>query len=359
MNVFVFGTRGFPGIQGGVEKHCEHLYSLLSSRFSITVFRRKPYINQTETMITSIRFIDLPSTKIKGVEAALHSFFCTLYCIINRPDLIHIHNIGPGMFIPLLKLFRLKVILTYHSPNYEHKKWNKLARIILKQSEWLSTRWADKIIFVNNTQKNKFNTKTQKKSFVIPNGVDFKLRSESKTFINSLHLTPQKYILFVGRITQEKGLDYLIDAFIEANPASYKLVIAGGVDHTSSFSENIRHKVVNTKNIIMTGYVDGENLRQLYSHARLFILPSYNEGFPLVLLEALSYGLDILASNISANQSLNLNEDDYFQVGSVTSLKQQILFKLTKSFAPRSYDIKKYSWESVAEETQTIFESLL
>ena len=46
----------------------------------------------------------------------------------------------------------------------------------------------------------------------------------------------------------------------------------------------------------MPGYVDGEFLRQLYSHARLFVLPSYNEGFPLVLLEAMSYHLPILAS---------------------------------------------------------------
>lgn len=136
MKIFVFGTRGFPDIQGGVEKHCEALYSGFSSDFSITVFRRKPYIIRTP-YYNQIQFIDLPSTRIKGFEAIFHSLVCALICIWKRPNIVHIHNIGPGFFIPLLRLFGLKIVLTYHSANYEHKKWGYLSKKILELSEFL------------------------------------------------------------------------------------------------------------------------------------------------------------------------------------------------------------------------------
>ena len=152
-NVYVFGTRGFPNVQGGVEKHCEQLYPELTSKYNISIFRRIPFLKKNaEKVYKGIRFIDLPSTRIKGFEPFFHSFLCTIYCIIKRPDIVHIHNIGPGMFIPLLKLAGLKVVLTYHSANYEHKKWNYISRKILKFSEWIAVNGSTAVIFVNKKQ---------------------------------------------------------------------------------------------------------------------------------------------------------------------------------------------------------------
>ena len=156
-----------------------------------------------------IRFIDLPSTRIKGFEPFFHSFLCTIYCIIKRPDIVHIHNIGPGMFIPLLKLAGLKVVLTYHSANYEHKKWNYISRKILKFSEWIAVNGSTAVIFVNKKQMCLFNDKIQRKSTYIPNGVYRKQPATRTDYIEKLGLQPQKYILAVGRITQEKGFDYI------------------------------------------------------------------------------------------------------------------------------------------------------
>lgn len=119
MKISVLGTRGFPKIQGGVEKHCESLYPLFNAKYQITVYRRKPYVNSDKTY-PNIKFIDLPSTKIKGFEAVFHSFLATLSACFGKSDVVHIHNIGPALFAPLLRLSGKKVVLTYHSPNYEH-----------------------------------------------------------------------------------------------------------------------------------------------------------------------------------------------------------------------------------------------
>lgn len=356
MNIFVFGTRGFPNIQGGVEKHSEYLYPLLSDQFRITVFRRQAFLQkENDSGFEGIRFIDLPSTSIKGVEALYHSFLCTLYCIVKRPDLVHIHNIGPGLFIPFLKLFRLKVVLTYHSPNYEHKKWGFFSRNLLKLGEKVSVRGADGIIFVNRMQMKEFPLDIRRKSAFIPNGVQRASRSVASDYLTTLGLTSSKYLLTVGRITQEKGLDYLIDAFLQADIAGYKLVLAGGIDHKSKYAEEILDKIKENPNVVMPGYVEGENLRQLYSHAAMFVLSSYNEGFPLVLLEAMNYQLPILASDIPGNRMLNLPEKSYFETGNVVALSNLLKQSLRRPLANQIYDLDQYSWEEVANQTEQMY----
>lgn len=358
MKVYVFGTRGFPKVQGGVEKHCEHLYPLLAKEFEINLFRRKAYITKGDTQTyPNIKFIDLPSTKIKGFEAFYHSFLCTIYCLFVRPDLVHVHNIGPGIFIPLLKLFGLKVILTYHSPNYEHKKWGKFAQGILRIGEKLATKYSDTIIFVNKNQLNKFDDSKRKKSVFIPNGIVIKPKINFPHYILELGLEPYQYILTVGRITQEKGFDYLIDAFISLHTDKIKLVIAGGMDHKSDYAKKLLAKA--DESIIFAGHVENERLQELYSFARLFVLPSYNEGYPLVLLEAISYNLPILASDISGNKQIELPSENYFKVGSIDALVEKISDKLTDKSYEATYNVKLYTWDKVSVEVSAIYNRIL
>jgi len=359
VNIFVFGTRGIPNIQGGVEKHCEELYSAMPENFFITLCRRKPYLSKdVSTQFNRICFVDLFSTKIKGFESFFHSFLAALYCIFHRQDIVHIHNIGPGIFTPLLKLFRRKVVLTYHSVNYEHEKWSWFAKLILKTGEKFAINGADAIIFVNKEIINKFNPKVQRKSFYIPNGVLFTERSEQTDYLKKLDLVPQKFILAVGRITPEKGFDYLIDAFLSFQDKSYKLVIAGGVDHVTSYSKLIFEKAQNHDNIILTGFVSGEELRQLYSHARLFVLSSYNEGFPLVLLDAMNYKLQVLVSDISATNAFNFPQDSYFNKGDINDLLQKLKLKLAEPYSSIDYDLSEYQWKNIAAQTVDIYQQL-
>ena len=356
--LFVFGTRGFPCVQGGVEKHCENIYPNIAHVYDIHVFRRIPYLTQNAPKIyKNITFTDLPSTKIKGFEAFFHSFLCTIYCIAKRPDIVHIHNIGPGMFIPLLRITGIKVVLTYHSANYEHKKWSAISKLILRLCELIATRWASKIIFVNQLRIKQFKQSVVRKSVFIPNGVTVKTPTSDTAYLQRLGVSPKQYILALGRITQEKGFDYLIQAYAKISPANYKLVIAGGVDHESLFSKKIKEQA-NIHGIIMPGYVDGDNLNQLYSHAKLFVLPSYNEEFPLVMLEALSYGLPILASDIPSNLQMNLNHNDYFKTGDCDDLAQHLTDKLSSADCSSSFPIDLYSWESISEELTKVYNQL-
>lgn len=358
MKICVIGTRGFPNIQGGVEKHCEHLYETLSKNYNATfyVFRRRPYIKDKTSFSKRIRFIDLPSTKIKGIETVIHSFLATIYCLFIRPDIVHIHNMGPALFSPILKIAGIKVVLTYHSVNYEHKKWNKFARLILRYSEKIAFKNSDAIIFVNKFLLEKLPPKIKKKSCYIPNGISKAIFNYDTQMLNLVGITPKNYILSVGRITPEKGFDTLINAYKKSD-THLKLVIAGGTEAETNYAKQLKN-LASSPNIIFTGPVYGNNLNQLYQNAAFYVLASRNEGFPLVLLEAMSYHLDLIVSDIPATHLIELSDDCYFPTNNVEILKEKIDYK-SKNYKDCQYNLKNFDWQDIASKVYNIYKKVI
>jgi len=295
---------------------------------------------------------------MKGFEPLLHSFLATFYVLFNRTDIVHIHNIGPALFSPLLRLAGKRIILTYHSPNYEHKKWNAFARFILKRSESIALRNAHAVIFVNKFQMDKFKDRPYSgKFYFIPNGVEKSMAPISNDFLNQWELTSSKYILAVGRITPEKGFDTLINAFLATN-TDYKLVIAGHTESETSYQNKLKNST-DTKRVLFTGFVCGEHLRQLYNNAGLFVLSSTNEGFSIALLEAMSYHLPIIVSDIPATRLVDLPEDCYFPSGDEVALSVLLEEKIKNKISPITYDMEKYNWDTIAKKTSRIYNTLI
>lgn len=362
-HVCVIGLRGFPGVQGGVEKHCEALYPRMEG-FRFTVYRRKPYLAaDAPKQWNGIEFVDLPSTRIKGFEALFHTFIATLSAIRRRPDIIHIHNIGPGLFSPLIKLFGIKVVTTYHSANYEHKKWGAFARALLRFGERMTLRFSDRIIFVNQSKYLAQPQQIRDKSALILNGVVPAVPSEKTDYIESIGLKKGEYLLGVGRLTPEKGFEYLIRA-ANLSPQISAVAIAGGADHDEEYLESLRSFDTNGK-VVFTGNLQGESLRQLYTHARAFVLSSVTEGFPLVLLEAMSYGLPVLVSDIDAVKPLLAASPDgfipqeaVFRSADPDALREAIR-RLTDGEIPsRQWPMDRFDWSAIASQTSKLFQSI-
>jgi glycosyltransferase involved in cell wall biosynthesis len=346
--IAVIGTRGFPGIQGGVEVHSYFLYTHMRDAH-VRLYRRRAYLTERSAQqFPSIEYIDLPSTRVKGFEAVWHTLLSVLHIAFHRPDVVHIHNIGPGMFAPLLRLMGLPVVLTYHSPNYEHSKWNAPSRWLLRQCEKISLHFSNRVIFVNKYQMEKCGALD--KSVFIPNGIDPVTRSESTSFLEKHGIRQGEYLLAVGRLTPEKGLEYLVEAANRLSQVT-QVVIAGASDHDSAYREQLE-KLDTGKKVIFTGFTSGEDLRQLYSHARALVLPSVNEGFPMVLLEAMAYGLPILCSDIPGTRQVDLPEEDYFTVKDVDSLCTAITSLLDSPDEPQHYNLEEYDWNTIAATTR-------
>ncbi len=369
MKVFVVGIRGFPGIQGGAEKACEQLYSrLIKFGLDITVFARVSYFSQKRKVFKwkEINFFYLPSPKKSGLETFVHSFLSSLLCVIKRPDLVHFHNMGPSFFLPLVKLFGIKTVVTLHSINYHHQKWGKLAKFILKVGELCAVKFANKVVVVANFIKEFLKNKYRRKDLiVISNGVDIHSKISSGEALHRYNLSPQSYILCVSRLSPEKGVYDLIKAYKGIGTLSCKLVIVGNADIDTEYSQKIKQEAERDERIVLTGVLVGKPLEELYSNAGLFVLPSYYEGLPIALLEALSYGLPVLVSDIPAHREFPLPEYRYFKVGDVDELSRKIqdLIKLgisdEEKFYYRRLLEEHYNWDKIARQMFEVYKSVV
>ncbi len=357
MKIIVLGTRGIPDIQGGVETHCEELYPrLVSLGHDITIITRTPYVkNKKIKNYKGVKLKHLYAPRTKTFEAITHTFLGVIYAGFKRPHYLHIHTVGPMLLTPIAKLLGLKVIVTNHGPDYNRQKWGKTAKRIIKLGERLGTKYADKIIVISKVidsiLKNNYD---QNDAVLIYNGVTIPAKSENTDYIGALGLTSQEYIIAVGRFVEEKGFLDLVEAYAKINSKT-KLVLVGDADHENNYSRSLK-KQAKECGVILTGFLNGEKLNQIYTHAKLFVLPSYHEGLPISLLEAMSYNLDILVSDIPANLEVNLEKDDYFKVGDVQklteSLKRKLSVKNKRDFS--SVINKKYNWDIIANKFSNI-----
>ena len=367
--IYVFGIRGFPNVQGGAEKHSEHLYSrMVKLGCQVTVFTRKPYMSNFRNMPQwhGVKFIHLSCLRPKALETIVHSLWAAIICIIHRPSIVHIHNIGPAVMTGLLKMTGLKVVVTYHSINYQHQKWGVFARCILKFGEYMCLKFADSIIVVSQTTKSYLEKKYGRMDLnLIPNGVNIpKPEPDGKT-LSKYNLKKRNYVFTACRFAPEKGLHDLIAAYLKIPNSGFKLVIAGDTDHVSSYSRRLKKVASDNPDIVLTGYVSGHSLSELFSNASLFVLPSYYEGLPIALLEAISYNLPVLVSDIPQNREFHLPEYRFFPTGNREALARKMvkLFgqKLTERERIEQQALlkDKYDWNKIASQTLNIYKSII
>ena len=145
---------------------------------------------------------------------------------------------------------------------------------------------------------------------------------------------------------------------------NWKLVIVGSADHEDKYSLGLKEKAKKSSDVIFTGFLTGQSLSEIYAHAGLFVLPSYHEGLPISLLEAMSYGISCIASNIPANNSIELSEDRFFKAGDTGSLVEKIseILNMDWTDEDRKEQIKfiseKYNWNKIAEDTLKCYDKI-
>lgn len=367
IKVFSFGFRGFPHTQGGIETHVENLYPLLvDAGLEVHCAIRHAYKNPSNSADwKGVKFHPIRSPKIKGAETLIHSFLSLIYAVKLRPDILHIHAIGPSITLPLARLFGLKVIVTHHGPEYKSKKWGPLGRFILKTGEYLGMKFSHGRIVVSRELQEMVQSKYKISTIVIPNGITLPTVTPANAVTARHSLDAKKYVLLVSRLVPEKRHSDLIKAFTLADLPGWKLVIVGASDHNDEYSKKIKSEASTNNRIIFTGFQSGDSLNELYSNAGFFVLPSSIEGMPIAILEALSYGLPVIASNIPANIEIGLPNESYYPVGDVKELERKLRFFCLSEVTPeikeqnRNWVHDRYNWNDVAKQTLAVYTSLI
>jgi glycosyltransferase involved in cell wall biosynthesis len=365
LHVMALGLRGIPNVPGGVEVHASELYPRLHALGAkVTVLGRSCYRPANAPAVwrgVNIRW--LPASRVQGVEAVLHTVLGVLYAAVRRPDVLHIHAVGPWLGVPLAKLFGLKVLVTHHGEDYLREKWNAPARALLRLGEWLGITFADARIVISSSIRDMVLAKYGRETVLVPNGIGELQRVSDRSLVDKYGLTPERYIIQVSRLVPEKRQHDLIAAFKAAALPGWKLVFVGGAQGSQRYAEKLRAQYEGNESIVCTGFLSPPDVQQLISHAGIFALPSSHEGLPIALLEAMKIGIPVVASNIPANREVGLDDSCYFPVGDTQALAARLRERAATTPEEREVIAQKlqlscgrYDWDVIAKLTMQVLD---
>ncbi len=362
LRVAMLGLRGFPNVQGGVERHAEHLSRcLVELGCEVEAMVRSPYM--TDASLQSwqgVKLHSIWSPRVKGVEALVHTFFGVLRAAWTRPDILHIHCIGPALFVPLARALGLRVVVTHHVLNYENEKWGKAARMLLHLGERVGMQFANGRIAVSRFLADRVTDNYRVPITVIPNGIGELPKPEPTEILETFGLTPDRYFLSVARIDPQKCQLDLIAAFRRAQPKGWKLALAGGADYASDYVRAVERAACETPGVVMLGHRTPAALATLYANAGAFVLPSSHEGQPIAVIEALAYGCPLILSDIPAHREIGCAAS-YVPSGDIDTLAEFLRDAVCnppdrESFvAERERILRRHDWRSIARHTLDVY----
>lgn len=361
----VLGLRGVIDVQGGIETHARRLYPLLTRLgCDIEIVQRGAYFprerRRREWRGLKLTYLWSPRTRV--IETAVHTLLGVLYAALVRPDVLHLHAVGPGLLAPLARLLGLRVVMTHHGADYEREKWGPVAKALLRTGERLGIGFAHRPIVVSPVLKQAVESRYGIGATLISNGAPIAAPTASRRILDRFGLTPRKYVLCVARLDPGKRQHDLIAAFEAADLPGWKLAIVGDFEAGDRYCEELAAHAARNADVVLTGYQSGIALHELYSHAGLFVLPSAGEGHPIALLEAAVYELPLVATAIPANLALPLPRDCFFPVGDTAALAAQLEANSRASAASQAArralhaDVRaRYSWRKAAELTSSVY----
>lgn len=373
MKIAMIGHKRVPSREGGVEIVVEELSTRLVKKGNqVDIYNRKgknvqdknaDLENKKIKEYKGAKIITVPTINKKGLDALVYSFFASIKASFANYDILHYHAEGSCAMLWIPHLLKKKIVVTIHGLDWQRSKWGGFASKYIKFGEKLAVKYADEIIVLSNGVQKYFKDTYNRNTVFIPNGVNKPIIREPKIIKEKYGLDKDNYILFLARIVPEKGLDYLIDAYNNIR-TDKKLVIAGGASHTNEYLEKIKEKARQNKNIIMTGFVQGEELEELYSNCYIYCLPSDIEGMPISLLEAMSYGKNCLISNIEENVQVCEDNALTFEKSNVVDLTNKLKDALQsknrkKSEELQDYILSKYNWTDVIDITENLYYKIL
>lgn len=325
---------------GGTAKHVQGLSNFIKSQ------------NHNLKIISSENSPTIPIKKLKNPSFMISAYFKTKF---NKDfDIIHAHHPIAALSF---KGTSAKKIVTFHgifSKQIEILHGNT-AQNISNKYEQNALKWADAIT-AGSREAYDYYSNLGYKIHYIPNAIDIE---SLPTNVNKKY---DKQIIFVGRLSKEKGIDLLIELF-KILPKEIHLIIVG----SGPLESKIKKISQQYSNIDLLGYLPKNQLIPLIRGSFALIQPSLAEGISSTILEAMACKIPIIASNVGGNKELVFNNRNGFLIHpeSVDELNQKIILlsndvDLVKKFGDKSSElIKNFEWSNIGKKYLDLYQSLL
>jgi len=366
MKIAMIGQKGIPSVYGGVETHVENLSAALVVRgHDVTVYCRPHYTLYTAPTYRRVRLLKKWSLESKHFDTITHTLHCSLHALFSRFDVIHYHGIGPASLCGIMRLVRRPTVATVHALDWRQRKWNWFARYYLKFGEWVAARVPHETIVISRGLADYMARRHHCPTHHIPNGVAPPQVHEPALIAERYGLAKRNYVLCVGRLIPDRGYHLMIEAFKQVK-TDLRLVIVGGASYDNYYERELR-AMLDERRMVMTGYQSGRILAEFYSNAFAFVNPSLVEGMCIALLEALSYGLPTVVSDIPENREVVEPPGvepiaNTFRSGDIADLRDVLQRTMDQSEQSREmgqraarFVLEHYGWPRMAEQTESVY----
>jgi glycosyltransferase involved in cell wall biosynthesis len=367
VKICVLGLRGIPHVSGGIEMHCEQLIPRLKKRRpedQFTVIGRRSYCPKDISEFDGVRIVALAHARGKYLETISNALIGLWYARFRlHAEILHIHAIGPALVAPLAKLLGMKVLVTHHGADYNRVRWNAFAKAVLRAGEFCAVHFADHMISVSPSAadhlRRRYRSCSSRISF-IPNGSTHMTGTDTadgatQSILSRYGLNRRDYIITVGRLVPEKGIETLIHAYRDV-PRPANLVVVGGASSEDRYAEYLHRE--SDERVIFTGALDPADIRVLLANAALFVLASRHEGLAIAALEAAASGCPALLSDIQANLDLGLPTSNYFKAGDEDDLRRKLNGPHQAYLVSSTSFLRNYDWDKISDETSAVYEAL-
>lgn len=371
MKIAMLGHKRVPSREGGIEVVVEELSTRMASMgHEVILYNRSGHsvagkenddFRWKDSSYKGVQLKTVSTIHAKGLAAISAAYFATRQAMKDNPDVIHFHAEGPCLMLPMAKRAGFRTIATIHGLDWQRAKWGNFASNLIKEGEKRAARYADEIIVLSENNRQYFQDAYQRSTHFIPNGIMPVPILPASIIKEKYGLEKDDFILYVGRIVPEKGIDLLIDAFSKIETEK-KLIITGGASDSGKYYAEMREMASKDDRVIFTGFLTGSELEELYSNALLYVLPSEIEGMPMSLLEAMAHGCCCLTSDIPECRTLTAETGLVFKVTDGVDLKRALESALNKpaelqrmGSASRTRTLARYNWDTVVAQTLKLY----
>lgn len=367
LNVACIGTRGLPSSYSGIERACESLYARLVQRgHNITVYcRTQP--GPSRTSYRGIGLKQIPAVESFSLGTLTHAGASLAAALASkRYDLIHLHALAPGVFSRVCRASGVPTITTVHGLDWQRAKWKGLGSKLLRFAERSLVHNSTRIVVVSRDLGRYFESTYNRPVTYIPNGIEplAPNGAESSAVLTEFDLRAGQFVLYFGRLVPEKRVEDLIFAF-HGLETSQRLVITGDLKQCEGYVSHLRTLAARDTRIVFTGHQDRPFLDALAANATAYVSASELEGLPMSLLEAISFGIPAIVTNIAPHVEI-LGEmpsyDLFFSPGDILGLRSRLeqLLKNQDYYRAVARDARAplstiYSWDLIAERTEKVF----
>ena len=313
----LFYTREYPPyVYGGAGVHVEYLAAELAKLMEVEV---RSFGDQDETAGTlTVKGFPYDNPVFSRADGKLKAVLQTLSTCVHMnaaptdADVVHCHTWYAHFAGIVAKLcYGIPLVITTHSLE-PLRPWKReqLGRGY-DASSWVektAIEMADAIIAVSEETKQdvlKFFDVGEEKIKVIYNGIDLQqyAATEAASTLEEYGVDPSRpYVLFVGRITRQKGIIHLVNAIKYIDPETQVVLCAGAPDTpeiAKEMEDSVREVKKNRDNVIwIDKMLSKEAVIQLYSHADVFCCPSIYEPFGIINIEAMACHTAVVASAV-------------------------------------------------------------